>query len=128
MSDQTVIPRSMSIPISMFAFFLIFASVGGLVELMSEGSDGEQSYALFAASSSTVIFGLAVSWLGTRLPAKWWGEAILVGVIFYLIWLLMNAVGGSLNADAVFSGLIYTVVAAVISGIIFEVMSRADRK
>ena len=128
MSDQTVIPRSMSIPISMFAFFLIFSTVGGIVELLSEGSDGEQSYALFSASAATVIFGLAASWLGTRLPAKWWGEAILVGVIFYLIWLLMNAVGGSLNADAFTSGLLYTVVAAVISGIIFEVMSRADRK
>ena len=128
MSDQTIIPRSMSIPISMFAFFLIFSTVGGMVELLSEGPDGEQAYALFAASASTVIFGLASSWLGTRLPAKWWGEAILVGVIFYLIWLLMNAVSGSLNAEAVTSGLLYTVIAAVISGIIFEVMSRADRK
>ena len=128
MSDQTIIPRSVSIPISMFAFFLIFSTVGGIVELSSEGSDGEQAYALFSASAATVIFGLASSWLGTRLPAKWWGEAILVGVIFYLIWLLMNAVSDSLNTDAFVSGLLYTVVAAVISGIIFEVMSRADRK
>ena len=128
MQQDPVVSRSTSIAISMLAFFLIFSTVGGLVELLSEGPDGQQAYALFAASASTVIYGLAMSWLGTRLPAKWWGEAILVGVIFYLIWLLMNAVSDSLNAEAVTSGLLYTVIAAVISGIIFEVMSRADRK
>ena len=128
MSEETIVSRSTSIAISMFAFFLIFSTVGGLVELLSEGPDGQQAYALFSASASTVIFGLVASWLGTRLPAKWWGEAIVVGVIFYLIWLLMNAVGGSLNTDAFISGLLYTAIAAIISVIFFEIFSRADRK
>lgn len=128
MSQEPIVSRSTSIAISMFAFFLIFATVGGLVELLSDGPDGQQSYALFAASASTVIYGLAMSWLGTRLPAKWWGEAILVGVIFYLIWLLMNAISGSLNVDAFTSGALYAVIAAVISVIFFEIFSRADKR
>lgn len=110
----------------MFAFFLIFSTVGGMVELLSEGSDGEQSYALFAASASAVIYGLAMSWIGTRLPARWWGEAILVGVIFYLIWLLMNAISGSLNGEAIGSGVLYAVIAALIGGIFFQVLWRND--
>lgn len=126
MSNPPLIPRSVSIPISMFAFFLIFSTVGGMVELLSEGSDGEQSYALFAASASAVIYGLAMSWIGTRLPARWWGEAILVGVIFYLIWLLMNAISGSLNGEAIGSGVLYAVIAALIGGIFFQVLWRND--
>ncbi len=125
MSDKILIPRSMSIPISMFAFFLIFSTVGGLVELLSEGPDGEVSYALFAASSATIVYGLAISWIGTRLPGKWWGESVLVAVIFYPIWLIMNAIGNSLDSEAWTSGLLYAVVAGIIAGIIFEVISRA---
>ena len=128
MQQDPVVSRSTSIAISMLAFFLIFSTVGGLVELLSEGPDGQQAYALFAASASTVIYGLAMSWLGTRLPAKWWGEAILVGVIFYLIWLLMNAISGSLNTDAFTSGVLYALISAVIAGIFFEVFSRADQR
>ena len=127
MSDGPLIPRSLSVPISMFAFFLIFATVGGLVELLSEGPEGEQSYALFAASTATVIYGLAMSWLGPRLPAKWWGEAILIGVIFYLIWLLMNAISGTLDGEAIGSGLLYTVIAALIGGLFFQILGRYDR-
>lgn len=127
MTNGPLIPRSVSVPISMFAFFLIFATVGGLVELISEGPEGEQSYALFAASASTVIYGLAVSWIGARLPARWWGEAILVAVIFYLIWLLMNAISGTLDGEAIGSGLIYAVIAAIIGGIFFQVLNRNDR-
>lgn len=126
MSTSPLIPRSVSIPISMFAFFLIFSTVGGMVELLSEGSDGEQSYALLAASASTVIYGLAMSWIGTRLPARWWGEAILVGVIFYLIWLLMNAISGSLNGEAIGSGVLYAVISALIGGIFFQILGRDD--
>lgn len=124
MTSNALIPRSMSIVISMFAFFLIFATIGGMVELLSNGPDGQQSYALFAASASTVIYGLALSWIGTRLPAKWWGEAVLIAVIFFLIWLVMNAISGSLDADAVVSGLLYSVISAVIGGIFFEIFSR----
>ncbi len=126
MAGSPLVPRSVSIPISMFAFFLIFSTVGGLVELMSEGADGEQSYALFAASASTVIFGLAMSWIGTRLPARWWGEAILVGVIFYLIWLVMNATSGTLDGEAIGSGLLYAVISALIGGVFFQVLGRND--
>jgi xanthine/uracil permease len=126
MNNEPIVPKSVSIPISMLAFFLIFSTVGGLVELLSEGSDGEQSYALFAASASTVIYGLAMSWIGTRLPARWWGGAILVGVIFYLIWLVMNAVSGSLDAEAIGSGLLYAVISALIGGIFFQVLGRDD--
>lgn len=128
MSQETIVSRSTSIAISMFAFFLIFSTVGGLIELLSDGPDGQQAYALFSASASTVIFGVMASWLGTRLPAKWWGEAILVAVIFYLIWLVMNAVSGTLNTDAFVSGILYSAIAAIISGIFFEIFSRADRK
>lgn len=126
MSDQPLIARSTSIAISMFAFFLIFATVAGIVELVSEGPDGEQSYALFSASAATIIYGLIASWVGTRLPARWWGEAILVALIFYPIWLLMNAVSGSLDAEAVWSGLLYAAIAAVIGVVFFLVFARAD--
>lgn len=125
MSDPVLVPRSMSIPISMFAFFLIFSTVGGMVELLSEGPEGETSYALFAASSSAIVYGLAMSWLGTRLPGRWWGEAILVAVIFYPIWLIMNAISGELNTEAWLSGLLYAVLAGLLSGLIFAVLSRA---
>ena len=114
----------MSIAISMFAFFLIFSTIGGMVELLSNGPDGQQSYALFAASASTVVYGLALSWIGTRLPAKWWGEAFLIGVIFYIIWLIMNAISGSLTGETVLSGLLYSVISAIIGGIFFEIFSR----
>lgn len=111
----------------MFAFFLIFATVGGLVELLSEGPEGEQNYALFAATASTVIYGLVLSWIGTRLPAKWWGEATVIAIIFYPIWLIMNAISGSLDTEAITSGLLYTVIAAIIGGIFFEIFSRSDK-
>lgn len=124
MTTNPLIPRTMSIAISMFAFFLIFSTVGGMIELLSYGPDGQQSYALFAASASTVVYGLALSWIGTRLPAKWWGEAFLVGVIFYIIWLLMNAISGSLNGESTLSGLLYAVISAIIGGIFFEIFSR----
>lgn len=127
MTTNPLIPRSMSIVISMFAFFLIFATVGGMVELLSDGPEGQQAYALFAASASTVIYGLALSWIGTRLPARWWGEALLVGVIFLLIWLLMNAISGTLDGDAVVSGLLYTVISGLIGGLFFEVFSRTSK-
>ena|GEM_PF-1205183 len=128
MAQDQDVDRSTSIAISMFAFFLIFATVGGIIELLSDGPDGQQSYALFAASGATIIFGLTVSVLGPRLPAKWWGEAILVGVIFYLIWLLMSGIGGELNADAFTSGALYAVIAALIGGLFFEIFSRANRR
>ena len=127
MTNPPLIPRSMSIAISMFAFFLIFATVGGLVELLSEGPEGEQGYALFAATTSTVIYGLVLSWIGTRLPAKWWGEAIVIAIIFNPIWLIMNAISGSLDTEAITSGLLYTVIAAIIGGIFFEIFSRSDK-
>lgn len=125
MSTEVLVPRRVSIAISMFAFFLIFSTVAGLVELLSEGPEGEVAYALFAASTSTIVFGLAMSWIGTRLPGKWWGEAVLVAVIFYPIWLIMNAISGSLDGEAWLSGLLYAVVAGIVSGIIFEILSRA---
>ena len=128
MSDQSTTSRGTSIAISMFAFFLIFSTVGGIIELLSEGPDGEQSYALFSASASTIIFGLVVANLATRLPAKWWGESIVFGVIFYLIWLLMSAVGGGLDSEAFVSGAIYAVIGALIAGIFYEIFSRADRR
>ena len=124
MTTNPLIPRTMSIAISMFAFFLIFSTIGGMVELLSNGPDGQQSYALFAASASTVVYGLALSWNGTRLPAKWWGEAFLIGVIFYIIWLIMNAISGSLTGETVLSGLLYSVISAIIGGIFFEIFSR----
>lgn len=125
MSPDALVPRRMSIAISMFAFFLIFATIGGMIELLSEGPDGEVSYALFAASSSTIVFGLAMSWIGTRLPGRWWGEAILVAVIFYPIWLIMNAISGSLDGEAWLSGLLYAVGAGVVAGVVFEILARA---
>jgi len=130
MSDQeTIVPKSVSIPISMFAFFLIFSTVGGMIELLSEGpTDGEHTYALFSASASTVIFGLAASWLGPKLPAKWWGEAVLVGVIFYLIWLLLSATSGTLDGEAFLSGALYAVIAAIIGGIFFEISAKTSKK
>jgi hypothetical protein len=124
MTTNPLIPRTMSIAISMFAFFLIFSTIGGMVELLSNGPDGQQGYALFAASASTVVYGLALSWIGTRLPAKWWGEAFLIGVIFYIIWLIMNAISGSLTGETVLSGLLYSVISAVIGGVFFEIFSR----
>jgi len=130
MSEQeSIVPRSVSIPIAMFAFFLIFSTVAGMIELLGEGpTEGEHAYALFSASASTVIFGLAASWLGPRLPAKWWGEAVLVAVIFYLIWLLMSAVGGTLDGEAFLSGALYAVIAAIISGIFFEISMKTSKK
>ncbi len=125
MNAEVLVPRRMSIVISMFAFFLIFSTIGGMVELLSEGPEGEVAYALFAASSSTIVYGLAMSWIGTRLPGKWWGEAILVAVIFYPIWLIMNAISGSLDGEAWVSGAVYAVAAGIVSGIIFEILSRA---
>lgn len=125
MSTEVLVPRRVSIAISMFAFFLIFSTVAGLVELISDGPDGELHYALFAASSSTIVFGLAMSWIGTRLPGKWWGEAVLVAVIFYPIWLIMNAIGGSLDVEAWWTGAVYAVLAGIVSGIIFEILNRA---
>ncbi len=124
MTTSPLIPRTMSIAISMFAFFLIFSTIGGMIELLSNGPDGQQSYALFAASASTVVYGLALSWIGTRLPAKWWGEAFLIGVIFYIIWLIMNAISGSLTGETVLSGLLYSIISAIIGGIFFEIFSR----
>lgn len=126
MTDQPIVARSTSIAISMFAFFLIFSTVAGIVELISEGPDGEQAYGLFAASASTIIYGLLASWLGRRLPARWWGEAIIVAAIFYPIWLLMNAISGSLDAEAVWSGLLYAAIAAAIGVIFFLIFARSD--
>lgn len=125
MSDQPLVSRSMSIQTSMFMFFLIFATIGGLAELITEGPAGEFPYALFATSTSTIIYGLAMVWVGTRLPGKWWGESILCAVIFYPIWLLMNAVSGGLDGEAFLTGLLYAAIAAVIAGVIFEILARA---
>lgn len=126
MTDTPIVARSTSIAISMFAFFLIFSTVAGIVELISEGPDGEQSYALFAASASTIIYGLLASWLGRRLPSRWWGEAIIVAVIFYPIWLLMNAIAGTVDAEAIWSGLLYAAIAAAIGVIFFLIFARSD--
>lgn len=126
MTDTPLVARSTSIAISMFAFFLIFSTVAGIVELASEGPEGEQSYALFAASASTIIYGLLASWLGRRLPSRWWGEAIIVAVIFYPIWLLMNAIAGTVDAEAIWSGLLYAAIAAVIGVIFFLIFARSD--
>lgn len=124
-ADRPLVPASVSVPISMFAFFLIFATIGGIAELVSEGSDGEQSYALLAASASTIVFGLAMSWIGPRLPARWWGEAVLVGVIFYGIWLVMFAVSSGIDGEAITSGVLYAVISGLIGGIFFQILGRS---
>lgn len=126
-SDTPLVPRSVSVPIAMFAFFLMFSTAGGLWELFSEGADGEQQYALFAASASTIVFGLAMSWIGSRLPAKWWGEAVLVAVIFYVIWLIMFAISSGIDAEAVWSGLLYAVLGGLLGGLFFQLSSRDQR-
>ena len=123
-TDSTLVPRSVSVPIAMFAFFLMFSTIGGLWELFSEGPEGEQQYALFAASASTIVFGLAMSWIGSRLPAKWWGEAILVAVIFYVIWLIMFAISSGIDGEAIWSGLIYAVLGGLLGGLFFQLSSR----
>ena len=127
-SQEHVVDPSYPIINSMVVFFLIFATVGGLIELLSAGPDGQEAYALFAASGATIIYGVVLSVLGPRLPARWWGEAIVVGVIFFLIWILMNAISGSLDGGAVGSGALYAVIAALLSGLIFEIISRASHR
>ena len=37
------------------------------------------------AAVSTVIYGVAMVLIGQRVPAKWWGEAVVVAVFYALI-------------------------------------------
>jgi len=128
MSDKKLVGEPFDLIHSMFIFFLIFATVGGLSELGSGGGDGNEDLVLVGATTSTIIYGLAMAFIGRKLPAKWWGEAVLVAIIFWLIWWLMGAISGGVEGDYLVVGAAYAVIAAVISGIIYEIFARAGKR
>ena len=128
MSDKKLVGEPFDLIHSMFIFFLIFATVGGLAELGSGGGDGNEDLALVGATASTIIYGLVMAFIGRRLPAKWWGEAVLVAIIFWLIWWLMGGLSGAVEGDYLLVGAAYAVIAAVISGIIYEIFARAGKR
>lgn len=126
MSEKKLVGEPFDLIHSMFIFFLIFLTVGGLAEI---GSDtGNEDLVCVGAGASTIIYGLAVTFIGRKLPAKWWGEAVLVAIIFWLIWWLMGALSGGVEGDYLLTGALYAVIAALVSGVIYEILSRAGRR
>ena len=128
MSDQRVVGEKFDVIPSMFIFFLIFTIVGGLSELGSEPTASSVNQVLIGAAASSVIYGVVLSLLGKNLPSRWWSEALVVAVIFYLIWVLMGLISYEVADGYYLSGLLYAVIAAVIAAIIYAIIANAKSK
>ena len=128
MSGNKLVGAPFDLIHSMFIFFLIFATVGGFAELGTSGGDGNEDLALLGAAGSTIIYGLVMAFIGRKLPAKWWGEAVLVAIIFWLIWWLMGGISGAVEGNYLVVGAGYAVIAALISGVIYEIFARAGKR
>lgn len=128
MSEQRVVGEKFDVIPSMFIFFLIFTIVGGMFELGSEPTASSVNQVLVGAAASSVIYGVVLSLLGKHLPARWWSEAIVVAVIFYLIWVLMGLISYEPAEGYYVSGILYAVITAVVAAIIYAVISKAKSK
>lgn len=128
MSEQRFVGEKFDVIPSMFIFFLIFTIVGGLFELGSEPTASSVNQVLIGAAASSVIYGVVLSILGKNLPARWWSEAIVVGVIFYLIWIFMGLISYDPGDGYYVSGILYAVIAAVVAAIIYAIISRSQNK
>lgn len=128
MSEQRFVSEKFDVIPAMFIFFLIFTIVGGLFELGAEPTASSVNQVVVGAAASSVIYGLVFSLIGTHLPARWWSEALVVGVIFYLIWLLMGVLSYEPADGYYLSGLLYAAIAAVISAVIYALIAKASTK
>jgi len=128
MSDQRFVGEKFDPIPSMFIFFLIFTIVGGLFEIGTEPTASSVNQVLIGAAASSVIYGLVLSLVGKNLPARWWSEAIVVGGIFYLIWVFMGLISYEPADGYYISGVLYAAIAAVISAIIYAIISSSKSK
>lgn len=128
MSDQRFVSEKFDVIPSMFIFFLIFTIVGGLFELGSEPTASSVNQVVIGAAASSVIYGVVLSSLGKHLPSRWWSEAVVVGVIFYLIWVFMGLISYEPGEGYYVSGILYAAIAAVISAVIYAIISRASSR
>lgn len=128
MSEQRFVSEKFDAIPSMFIFFLIFTIVGGLFELGTETTASNVNQVLIGAAASSVIYGVVLSSLGKHLPARWWSEAIVVGVIFYLIWVFMGLISYDPGEGYYVSGILYAAIAAVISAVVYAIISRASSR
>lgn len=128
MSEQRFVNEDLDVIPSMFIFFLIFTIVGGMFELGTEPTANNVNQVLIGAAASSAIYGIVLSVLGKHLPARWWSEAIVVGVIFYLIWAFMGLISYAPGDGYYLSGILYALIAAAISAVIYAIIARASSK
>ena len=123
----------------MVIFFLIFLIVSVVVETIVgapsiEGFDAAWHpmvlvHLVAASAAAAIVYGVLVSLVGKRLPGTWFGEALLVAIIFYGIWLVLQLISewGFTSAYAV-RGLIYAVIAGVIAAIVYAIIDRSHQR
>ena len=140
MNDRLV-PKSFDLGTSMFVFFVIFLVVSTFVELlwgpadlgmrMEPGWHAKVLVELVAASGcAALVYGIVMMVLGRRLPDTWLAEAVLVFVIFYGIWIVLQwisdwGITGQYALRGLVYGVISTIVVVIVSMIIAKSKSRA---
>ena len=144
MNDQQerhVVPAGYDIGYSMFVFFLIFLVVSTIVEMLWGPADlglnlepGWHAKVLVelvvASGCAALVYGIVMSVLGRRLPDTWIGEAILVFVIFYAIWIVLQwisdwGITGTYAVRGLVYGVISTIIVVIISMLIASSKQRA---
>lgn len=123
----------------MVIFFLIFLIISVVVETIAgaptiDGFDAAWHpmvlvHLVVASAAAAIIYGIIISLVGKRLPGTWLGEAILVALIFYGIWIVLQLVSEwGLTGTYLVRGLIYTVICGVVAAIIYAIIDRAHQR
>lgn len=139
MNDRLV-PKSYDLGFSMFVFFLIFLVVSTFVELLWGPADlglnlepGWHAKVLLelvvASGCAALVYGIVMSVLGRRLPDTWIGEAILVFVIFYGIWIVLQWISDwGITGTYAVRGLVYGVISTVIVVLISMIIASSKNR
>lgn len=135
-----IVGRDYNITNGMVIFFLIFLMVSVIVELFAgeptlEGYDVAGWHPMVfvhliaASAAAAVVYGIIVALVGRRLPGTWLGEAILVALVFYGIWIVLQVISDwGLTGTYAVRGLVYAIIAGVIGGILFALIERSQQR
>lgn len=132
--QDRLVPAGYDLGFSMFVFFLIFLVVSTFVEMIWGPADlgmnlepGWHAKVLvelvIASGCAALVYGVVMSVLGRRLPDTWIAEAILVFVIFYAIWIVLQwisdwGITGAYAMRGIVYGVISTIIVVIISMLI----------